>query len=52
MGSVLSGAVIYAASYLFTILTIDLLPPLSQLPAATVGGLLCLLGHFLAVGSP
>ena len=30
MGSVLSGAVIYAASYLFTILTIDPLPPLSQ----------------------
>ena len=48
MGSVLSGAVIYAASYLFTILTIDLL----TVPAATVGGLLCLLGHFLAVGSP
>lgn len=52
MGSVLSGAVIYAASYLFTILTIDPLPPSLTVPAATVGGLLCLLGHFLAVGSP
>ena len=52
MGSVLSGAVIYAASYLFTILTIDPLHPCLTVPAATVGGLLCLLGHFVAVGSP